>query len=85
MEGPPGRRQAGSRKIALAHEPTSLDRLIRDGPPDGDLNVGLESTRLRILDQGIKSDSDGMVCFLIHNEQRLLLIGLSPLLGFTFG
>ena len=41
----------------------SLDRLIRDGPPDGDIQGGLEATRLKILDQGIKSDSDGMVRF----------------------
>ena len=42
-------------------EGLSLDRLIRDGPPDGDILGGLEATRLKILDQGIKSDSDGMV------------------------
>jgi cell cycle arrest protein BUB2 len=44
-----------------AAEALSLDRLIRDGPPDGDLLGGLEATRLKILDQGIKSDGDGMV------------------------
>lgn len=38
-----------------------LDRLIRDGPPDGGLAGALESTRLKILDQGVKSDTDGMV------------------------
>lgn len=61
-----GRKQGVSKKIAWAHEPTSLDRLIRDGPPEGDLAVGLESTRLKILDQGIKCDSDGMVGFLVR-------------------
>jgi cell cycle arrest protein BUB2 len=74
-----GRKQGISKKIAWAHEPTSLDRLIRDGPPEGDLAVGLESTRLKILDQGIKSDSDGMVGFLIHQTEDLPLIGLSLL------
>lgn len=39
----------------------SLDRLIREGPPDGDVNGALESARLKVLDQGIRSDSDGMV------------------------
>lgn len=48
-------------KKSLPGDSLSLDRLIRDGPPDGDLLSGLESTRLKILDQGIKSDSDGMV------------------------
>ncbi|KAI1142709.1 TBC-domain-containing protein [Hypoxylon sp. FL0543] len=38
----------------------SLDRLIREGPPDGDIEGALESARLKVLDQGIKSDSDGM-------------------------
>lgn len=42
-------------------EMLSLDKLVRDGPPDGDVLGGLEATRLKILDQGIKSDSDGMV------------------------
>jgi cell cycle arrest protein BUB2 len=41
------------------NETQSLERLIRDGP-DGDLARSLDIARLRILDQGIKSDSDGM-------------------------
>ena len=48
-------------KRSVATDALSLDRLIRDGPPDGDLLGGLEATRLKILDQGVKSDSDGMV------------------------
>ena len=48
-------------KRYLAADALSLDRLIRDGPPDGNLIGALESTRLKILDQGIKSDTDGMV------------------------
>jgi cell cycle arrest protein BUB2 len=47
-------------KKPIAADALSLDRLIRDGPPDGDVAGALESTRLKILDQGIKSDSDGM-------------------------
>ncbi len=50
-----------SGKRPVAADALSLDRLIRDGPPDGDLIGALESMRLKILDQGIKSDSDGMV------------------------
>lgn len=62
---PPILASAGRRpmpgKRSLAANALSLDRLIRDGPPDGDLIGGLEATRLKILDQGIKSDNDGMV------------------------
>jgi cell cycle arrest protein BUB2 len=38
----------------------SLERLLRDGPPSGDVEGALESTRYKVLDQGIKSDGDGM-------------------------
>lgn len=55
------RRPASNRKLT-ASESMSLDRLLRDGPPDGDIIGSLESMRLKILDQGVKSDSDGMVC-----------------------
>lgn len=58
--GIPGKRPALAKKM-LTGETFSLDRLIRDGPPDGDLAGGLDAMRLKILDQGIKSDSDGMV------------------------
>ena len=49
-------------KRSAAADALSLDRLVRDGPPDGDIIGGLEAVRLKILDQGIKSDGDGMVC-----------------------
>jgi cell cycle arrest protein BUB2 len=61
---PPNPGSAGRRPLPVRRptaEALSLDRLIREGPPDGDLLGGLEATRLKILDQGIKSDSDGMV------------------------
>ena len=45
----------------LAHDALSLERLIRDGPPDGDFESALESARIKVLRQEIKSDSDGMV------------------------
>ncbi|KFZ01032.1 hypothetical protein V501_10261 [Pseudogymnoascus sp. VKM F-4519 (FW-2642)] len=53
-----GRKQISAKK-PVAAETLSLDRLIREGP-DRDLRGALDSTRLKILDQGIKSDSDGM-------------------------
>ncbi|CAJ2500990.1 Uu.00g038430.m01.CDS01 [Anthostomella pinea] len=53
------KRTALSRTSAAA-DTMSLDRLIREGPPDGDLGGALESMRIKVLDQGIKSDSDGM-------------------------
>ncbi|POS87605.1 hypothetical protein EPUL_000931 [Erysiphe pulchra] len=47
-------------KKPVAADSFSLDRLIRDGPPNGDVSNALESMRLKILDHGIKSDADGM-------------------------
>ncbi|KAI1645711.1 TBC-domain-containing protein [Daldinia loculata] len=47
-------------KASRVADAMSLDRLIREGPPDGDVNGALESARLKVLDQGIRSDSDGM-------------------------
>lgn len=61
---PPNLGSAGRRPVSVRKstaEMLSLDRLSRDGPPDGDIRGGLEAMRLKILDQGIKSDSDGMV------------------------
>lgn len=54
------RRTALSRR-SLAADSMSLERLLREGPPSGDVEGALESTRYKILDQGIKTDSDGMV------------------------
>jgi cell cycle arrest protein BUB2 len=53
-----GRKQISAKK-PVGTETFSLDRLIREGP-DRDLTGALDATRLKILDQGIKSDSDGM-------------------------
>ncbi|KAI0848891.1 TBC-domain-containing protein [Daldinia vernicosa] len=47
-------------KASRVADAMSLDRLIREGPPDGDVNGALESARLKVLDQGIRSDGDGM-------------------------
>jgi cell cycle arrest protein BUB2 len=44
----------------------SLERLLRDGPPSGDVEGALESTRFKVLDQGIKTDSDGMSSLRIY-------------------
>lgn len=70
----PAPASAGRRPVAVrrpAAEALSLDRLVRDGPPDGDLPGGLEATRLKILDQGVKSDGDGMVG--LHSPQLTTL------------
>ncbi|ETS88036.1 hypothetical protein PFICI_01864 [Pestalotiopsis fici W106-1] len=47
-------------KTSAAADAVSLERLLRDGPPDSDVASALESARLKVLDQGIKSDNDGM-------------------------
>ncbi|KAB5580708.1 rab-GTPase-TBC domain-containing protein [Coniochaeta sp. 2T2.1] len=62
---PPPKRSALNRRSTAADNMT-LDRLLRDGPPGGDLVGALESARLKILDQGIKSDSDGMSSLRIY-------------------
>ncbi|CAK7271436.1 CDC16 protein [Sporothrix epigloea] len=53
-----------SRRPLLGRSPAldalSIDRLIRDGPPDGDVVGALNNLRWKILEVGIKSDSDGM-------------------------
>lgn len=43
-----------------AADPLSLDRLVRDGPPDDDVGAALAAMRFKVLDHGIKSDADGM-------------------------
>lgn len=54
-------RRSALSKRSLAADSMSLERLLRDGPPNDDVEGALESARLKILDQGIRSDSDGMV------------------------
>jgi cell cycle arrest protein BUB2 len=61
MPPPPTTKRSALSRRSLAADHMSLDRLLRDGPPGGDIGGSLESARLKILDQGIKSDSDGMV------------------------
>ncbi|KAK3986689.1 mitotic check point protein BUB2 [Cladorrhinum sp. PSN332] len=59
-------RRSALSKRSLAADAMSLERLLRDGPPNGDVEGALESTRLKILDQGIKADSDGMSSLRIY-------------------
>ncbi|RWA14728.1 hypothetical protein EKO27_g364 [Xylaria grammica] len=47
-------------RSSSAADALSLDRLIRDGPPDDDVSSALANMRFKVLDQGIKSDVDGM-------------------------
>jgi hypothetical protein len=79
----PGSAARRSLKRPLAADALSLDRLIRDGPPDGNLIGALESTRLKILDQGIKSDTDGMVRAISHQE--IFTNSFSLLYAFMYG
>ncbi|KAI1845251.1 hypothetical protein JX265_005405 [Neoarthrinium moseri] len=60
------RHRSAMSKTSAAADVMSLERLIRDGPPDSDLQAALESARLKVLDQGIKSDSDGMSSIRIY-------------------
>ncbi|GAP85965.2 putative cell cycle arrest protein BUB2 [Rosellinia necatrix] len=54
-----------ARRAALSRAPSaadalSLDRLIKDGPPDEDVGGALTNMRFKVLDQGVRSDIDGM-------------------------
>lgn len=44
-----------------AYDHIPLEKLIRDGPPDGDWASAVQCARMKVLQQEIKSDSDGMV------------------------
>lgn len=44
-----------------AYDHIPLEKLIREGPPDGDWENALECARMKVLQQEIKSDNDGMV------------------------
>jgi len=72
-------------KRMVAADAIHLDRLIRDGPPDGDLAGALENTRLKILDQGVKSDTDGMVDVQLSNSNNTTLMTCSLLFEYIFG
>lgn len=74
------KRAAAQARRSAAADAMSLERLLRDGPPDGDVSGALESTRLKILDGGIKSDSDGMVGIHLcsHEENWLTFVIVEP-------
>lgn len=56
---PRSRRAPITRRSAAADQ-LSLERLVPSGPPDGDLAGSIESMRYSILNDGIKSNSEGM-------------------------
>ncbi|KAG9244579.1 rab-GTPase-TBC domain-containing protein [Calycina marina] len=72
----PVRRPLTGRKSTT--EMLSIDKLIRDGPPDEKVQDGLEALRLKILAQGIKSDSDGMSSLRIYVWLILLNAPIIP-------
>ena len=61
FEATAGSQRSVPSRRSLAADSMSLERLLREGPPSGDVKGALESTRYKVLDQGIKADSDGMV------------------------
>lgn len=68
-----GRRSLTKRTNAVANA-LSLQQLLRDGPPEGDVGGALESARVKVLDDGIKSDGDGMV----RIGSRCLVVMFAP-------
>lgn len=57
--------------VRTAYDHIPLEKLIRDGPPDGDWQNALECARMKVLQQEIKSDSDGMVSWSLLSGSRL--------------
>ncbi|KAJ9157413.1 Mitotic check point protein BUB2 [Pleurostoma richardsiae] len=55
-----------SARRSNAYTATSLEKLFRDGPEEGDLSSGMEALRWKVTDVGIKSDSDGMSSLRIY-------------------
>lgn len=53
-------RRPSSQKPVFSHGHLSLDKIIREGPADGDFNGALESARWKVVDEGVKSADDGM-------------------------
>ncbi|KKA29110.1 hypothetical protein TD95_004873 [Thielaviopsis punctulata] len=56
----------------------SVQAIIRDGPPDGNYLGTLETIRYRILEEGIKSDNDGMSSVRIYTWLILLNAPILP-------
>lgn len=54
-------RNSGALGGRTAYDHIPLEKLIRDGPPDGDWDNAVECARMKVLQQEIKSDNDGMV------------------------
>jgi len=75
-------------RVPSAADSLSLDRLIREGPPDDDVISALSTMRFKVLDQGIKTDTDGMVsCTADRLALRELTVSFlsSPRVVYTYG
>jgi len=63
--GPPTRRRPVSGRksgsTGLYGRRSGLDTLLREGPPGGNVTVGLQDLRYLVLSTRVDSDSDGMV------------------------
>jgi cell cycle arrest protein BUB2 len=56
-------KRAGQKNPVFSHGHLTLQQIIRDGPTDGDFMGALESARWKVIDEGVKSADDGMVCY----------------------
>lgn len=75
LAAPTRRRPASGRKsgaMGISGKRSDLDTLLRDGPPQGNVVVGLQELRYLILSTGVDSDIDGMVRWMPENPVRLL-------------
>lgn len=72
MSAAAGTKRTGLKKPVFSHGHLSLQQIFRDGPSDGDYLGALESARWKVIDEGIKSADDGMVCHLFARSASLL-------------
>ncbi|KAH0543083.1 hypothetical protein FGG08_002597 [Glutinoglossum americanum] len=78
--GPLSKRNAMAKRVvapALAGKNTTLEAMLREGPPTGDIVGGLRELRFLVLTDGVASDGDGMSSLRIYIW--LILLSAPPL------
>ncbi|KAH0565186.1 hypothetical protein GP486_001432, partial [Trichoglossum hirsutum] len=78
--GPSSKRNAIAKRVVapgLIRKATTLEAMLREGPPVGDIMGGLRDLRFLVLTDGVVSDSDGMSSLRIYIW--LILLSAPPL------
>jgi cell cycle arrest protein BUB2 len=78
--GPMIKKQIAAKRIISgipAQKKVTLESLLREGPPGGDISEGLHEIRFQVLMDGVKSDHDGMSNLRIY--VWLILLSAPPI------